>query len=114
VWRDNKRRYTEQTQVEDVLHTYGSDYKLIFVGDATMGPYEIEYPGGSVEHFNELPGKVWLQRLLTQYPKAVWLNPQPQAWWEHYYSIGIIEHIMHKRMYPLTLDGLSGAIKALL
>src|SRR5690606_9984804 len=72
VWRNNKRRYTEQVKVDDIIHTYGSDYKLIFVGDATMGPYEIEYPGGSVEHFNELPGKVWLQRLLAQYPKAVW------------------------------------------
>lgn len=113
VWRDNKRRYTEQIKVDDVIHTYGSDYKLIFVGDATMGPYEIDYPGGSVEHFNELPGKVWLQRLLAQYPKAVWLNPQPQNWWSHYYSIGMIEQIMTKRMYALTLDGLSAAIKVL-
>ena len=114
VWRDNKRRYTEQLKTDDIIHTYGSDYKLIFVGDATMGPYEIDYPGGSVEHFNEQPGKVWLQRLLAQYPKAVWLNPQPQPWWGHYYSIGMIEQIMQKRMYPLTLDGLSAAIKTLL
>lgn len=114
VWRDNKRRYTEQVKVDDIIHTYGSDYKLIFVGDATMGPYEIEYAGGSVEHFNEQPGKVWLQRLLAQYPKAVWLNPQPQQWWGHYYSIGMIEQLMQKRMYPLTLDGLSLAIKQLL
>jgi uncharacterized protein with von Willebrand factor type A (vWA) domain len=114
VWRDNKRRYTEQIKTDDIIHTYGSDYKLIFVGDATMGPYEIEYPGGSVEHFNEQPGKVWLQRLLTQYPKAVWLNPQPQPWWGHYFSIGMIEQIMQKRMYALTLDGLGQAIKTLL
>ncbi|SNY44278.1 hypothetical protein SAMN06297280_0715 [Arsukibacterium tuosuense] len=114
VWRDNKRRYTEQLKVDDIIHTYGSDYKLIFVGDATMGPYEIEYPGGSVEHFNELPGKVWLQRLLSQYPKAVWLNPQPEQWWSHYYSIDMINQLMAKRMYPLTLDGLSRAIKTLL
>lgn len=114
VWRDNKRRYTEQIKVEDIIHTYSSDYKLIFVGDATMGPYEIEYPGGSVEHFNELPGKVWLQRLLAQYPKAVWLNPQPLQWWRHYYSIGIIEKIMQGRMFALTLDGLGSAIKMLL
>ncbi|MBU2113240.1 MAG: hypothetical protein KKE94_05635, partial [Gammaproteobacteria bacterium] len=114
VWRDNKRRYTEQLKTDDIIHTYGSDYKLIFVGDATMGPYEIDYPGGSVEHYNELPGKVWLQRLLAQYPKAVWLNPQPQPWWGHYYSIGMIEQIMQKRMYPLTLDGLNSAIKLLL
>ncbi|MAD73960.1 MAG: hypothetical protein CML20_04045 [Rheinheimera sp.] len=114
VWRDNKRRYTEQIKVDDIIHTYGSDYKLIFVGDATMGPYEIEYPGGSVEHFNALPGKVWLQRLLNQYPKAVWLNPQPQQWWQHYFSIDQISQIMTKRMFPLTLDGLGGAIKTLL
>jgi uncharacterized protein len=114
VWRDNKRRYTEQIKTDDIIHTYGSDYKLIFVGDATMGPYEIDYPGGSVEHFNELPGKVWLQRLLTQYPKAVWLNPQPMQWWGHYHSIGMIEQLMQKRMYALTLDGLAVAIKTLL
>lgn len=114
VWRNNQRRFTEQYKVTDIIHTYGSDYKLIFVGDATMGPYEIEYPGGSVEHWNELPGKVWLQRLLTQYPKAVWLNPQPKPWWPHYHSIAMIEQIMQKRMYPLTLDGISSAIKQLL
>lgn len=114
VWRNNKRRYTEQVKVDDIIHTYGADYKLIFVGDATMGPYEIEYPGGSVEHFNQLPGKVWLQRLLAQYSKAVWLNPQPLAWWPHYHSISMIEGIVSKRMYPLTLQGLNLAIKALL
>ncbi|MDX1678876.1 vWA domain-containing protein, partial [Arsukibacterium sp.] len=113
VWRDNKRRYTEQIKVDDIIHTYGSDYKLIFVGDATMGPYEIEYPGGSVEHYNQLPGKVWLQRLTHHYPKAVWLNPQPEQWWNHYYSIEMINQLMTKRMYPLTLDGLARAIKTL-
>lgn len=113
VWRDNQRRYTEQTALQDVLHTYGSDYKLIFVGDATMGPYEIDYPGGSVEHWNQEPGRVWLERLLAQFPKAVWLNPQPVQWWQHYHSISIIQQIMQKRMYPLTLDGLSNAIKTL-
>ncbi|CAM5211195.1 vWA domain-containing protein [Alishewanella longhuensis] len=113
VWRNNQRRYTEQTALQDVLHTYGSDYKLIFVGDATMGPYEIDYPGGSVEHWNQEPGRVWLERLLAQFPKAVWLNPQPVQWWQHYHSISIIQQIMQKRMYPLTLDGLSNAIKTL-
>ncbi|GGW59502.1 vWA domain-containing protein [Alishewanella tabrizica] len=113
VWRNNQRRYTEQTALNEVLHTYGSDYKLIFVGDATMGPYEIDYPGGSVEHWNKEPGRVWLERLLAQFPKAVWLNPQPQQWWSHYHSISIIQQIMQKRMYPLTLDGLSSAIKTL-
>lgn len=113
VWRNNQRRYTEQTALQEVLHTYGSDYKLIFVGDATMGPYEIDYPGGSVEHWNQEPGRVWLERLLAQFPKAVWLNPQPVQWWQHYHSISIIQQIMQNRMYPLTLDGLSNAIKTL-
>lgn len=113
VWRNNQRRHTEQISVLDVIHTYGSDYKLIFVGDATMGPYEIDYPGGSVEHWNQEPGRVWLERLLAQYPKAVWLNPQPAEWWRHYHSISIIREIMQQRMFSLTLDGLSAAIKVL-
>ncbi|MEE2025737.1 vWA domain-containing protein [Alkalimonas mucilaginosa] len=114
VWQHNQRRREQQTRVMDLIHTYGSDYKLIFVGDATMGPYEIAWPGGSVEHYNEEAGEVWLRRLLAQYPKAVWLNPQPEAWWPHYQSIGQIQHIMTKRMYPLTLDGLQQAMRALL
>lgn len=113
VWRDNQRRFTEQTAVLDILHTYGADYKLIFVGDATMGPYEIDYPGGSVEHWNQEPGRVWLQRLLDHYPKAVWLNPQPQAWWPHYHSISIIQELMQQRMFALTLAGLTEAISSL-
>jgi uncharacterized protein with von Willebrand factor type A (vWA) domain len=113
VWRNNQRRHTEQISVLDLMHTYGSDYKLIFVGDATMGPYEIDYPGGSVEHWNQEPGRVWLERLLAQYPKAVWLNPQPAQWWRHYHSISIIRDIMQQRMFSLTLDGLNAAIKAL-
>lgn len=113
VWRNNQRRHTEQISVLDLIHTYGSDYKLIFVGDATMGPYEIDYPGGSVEHWNQEPGRLWLQRLLAQYPKAVWLNPQPEQWWRHYQSISIIKDIMQQRMQPLTLEGLTQAIKLL-
>ncbi len=113
VWRDNQRRFTEQTAVLDILHTYSADYKLIFVGDATMGPYEIDYPGGSVEHWNQEPGRVWMQRLLDHYPKAVWLNPQPQAWWPHYHSISIIQELMQKRMFALTLAGLTEAISSL-
>ena len=113
VWRDNQRRHTEQRAVLDIIHTFGSDYKLIFVGDATMGPYEIDYPGGSVEHWNAEPGKVWLQRLLAQYPKAVWLNPQPQQWWGHYASISQISQLMQQRMFALTLDGINSAIKCL-
>ncbi|WP_423186624.1 vWA domain-containing protein [Alishewanella sp. d11] len=113
VWRNNQRRFTEQTAVLDILHTYGADYKLIFVGDATMGPYEIDYPGGSVEHWNQEPGRVWMQRLLDHYPKAVWLNPQPQAWWPHYHSISIIQELMQQRMFALTLAGLTEAISSL-
>ncbi|OCW97487.1 VWA domain-containing protein [Alishewanella sp. HH-ZS] len=113
VWRNNQRRHTEQVSVLDLIHTYGSDYKLIFVGDATMGPYEIDYPGGSVEHWNQEPGRLWLERLLAQYPKAVWLNPQPEQWWRHYQSISIIKDIMQQRMKPLTLEGLTQAIKLL-
>ena len=90
-----------------------ADYKLIFVGDATMGPYEISYPGGSVEHFNALAGEVWLQRLLGHFSKAVWLNPQPLAWWAHYQSIDLIQQLMKQRMYDLSLDGLSQAIRTL-
>ncbi|EJI85593.1 VWA containing CoxE family protein [Alishewanella aestuarii B11] len=113
VWRNNQRRHSEQVSVLDLIHTYGSDYKLIFVGDATMGPYEIDYPGGSVEHWNQEPGRLWLERLLAQYPKAVWLNPQPEQWWRHYQSISIIKDIMQQRMQPLTLEGLTQAIKLL-
>lgn len=114
VWQDNKRRHNQLISVNDIIHTYGSDYKLILVGDATMGPYEIEYPGGSVEHWNPEPGKVWMQRLLSHYPKAVWLNPQPQPYWPHYHSISIMQSLMQNRMYPLTLNGINQAIKKLL
>lgn len=114
VWKDNKRRRQEQTPLPELLRTYGSDYKLIFVGDATMGPYEIAYPGGSVEHWNEEPGQVWLERLLHHYPKAVWINPQPQGRWPYYSSIRMVSDIMQQRMYPFTLEGLGRAIDTLL
>lgn len=113
VWQNNKRRWQEVTPLQDVLHTYGSDYKVLIVGDATMGPYEIAYPGGSVEHWNEESGEVWLRRLLAAYPKAVWLNPQPQERWPYYQSIGLIQHIMEGRMYGLTLQGITDAILSL-
>jgi uncharacterized protein with von Willebrand factor type A (vWA) domain len=113
VWKSNQRRFHEQTPLAEVLNKYGNDYKLIFVGDATMGPYEIAYPGGSVEHWNEEPGQVWMQRLLNHYPKAAWLNPQPQNRWNYYHSIQMMAEIMENRMFPLTLDGLSSAIAAL-
>ncbi|MCY7296999.1 vWA domain-containing protein [Alteromonas sp. a30] len=113
VWRDNARRKNEKIPLWDVIHKYGSDYKLIFVGDATMGPYEITYAGGSVEYWNEEPGAVWMQRLLDHYKNAVWLNPQPEHYWDYYHSIKIMRQIMEDRMFPLTLQGLNDAIKTL-
>lgn len=114
VWQNNARRFSEKIPTRELLQKYGKDYKVIIVGDATMGPYEIAYPGGSVEHWNEESGEVWMARLLNQYPKAVWLNPQPAERWPYYPSIQLLQQIMDKRMYSLSLDGLSEAIKALL
>ena len=113
VWKDNKRRYDEVLPTFEVIRTYPKDYKLIFVGDASMSPYEITYPGGSVEHWNEEPGIAWMQRLLSQYEHAVWINPVPKRWWQHTPSISMISQIMSGRMYGLTLDGLDGAMREL-
>jgi len=114
VWRDNNRRASEPVDIHKVIHTYGSDYKVIFIGDATMGPYEITYPGGSVEHWNEEPGSVWMKRLLTHFDKSIWLNPQEERQWSYYSSIDIMKNIVANKMYPLTVDGLTQGIKALL
>ena len=113
LWRDNRRRFNEHVETARVLKTYASDYKLIFVGDATMSPYEITYAGGSVEHWNAETGAVWLSRLTRAYPKFAWINPQPQAGWRHSASIQLIREAMEGRMYPLTLAGLDDAIDAL-
>ena len=113
VWRDNRRRHTEALDTWQVLRTYPSDYKAIFVGDATMSPYEIVYPGGSVEHWNEEAGNVWMERVLRIYEKAVWLNPQPRDVWDYYESIRVMKSIMGDRMFPLTLEGLDGAMREL-
>ncbi|TXC70099.1 VWA domain-containing protein [Sphingomonas ginsenosidivorax] len=113
VWKDNLRRTTERTPMWDVLHKFGHDYKLVFVGDASMSPYEISHPGGSVEHFNEEPGAVWLQRLTTTYPAAVWLNPVPVGQWGYSQSVRMIRELMADRMYPLTLGGLDDAMREL-
>lgn len=113
VWRDNRRRWDEQTPTWEVLNTYGSDYKLIFVGDASMSPYEIMYPGGANEHWNPEAGDVWLRRALEQWPDAVWINPVPQKHWKYTHSIGIINEIMTERMYPMTLNGLDAATREL-
>jgi hypothetical protein len=113
VWKDNRRRWSERTPMWDILHKYGHDYKLIFVGDAAMSPYEITHPGGSVEHFNEESGVVWLQRLTTTYPAAVWLNPVQKQHWGYSQSTKLIQELMTGRMYPLTLGGLDEAMREL-
>ncbi|WP_334029539.1 vWA domain-containing protein [Alteromonas sp. P256] len=113
VWKDNLRRNKERISIWDIIHRYGKDYKVIFVGDATMGPYEITYPGGSVEHWNEEPGSAWMQRLLNHFSNAVWLNPQAENYWPYYSSINIMREIMEDKMYGLTLEGLTEAIKGL-
>ena len=112
-WKDNRRRHAEKIPTLDITHKYASDYKLIFVGDATMSPYEIVYAGGSVEHWNDEPGSVWMKRLLNTYPKAIWLNPEPRQRWDYTPSTKIIRDIMDDRMYPLTVAGLDDGMKAL-
>jgi uncharacterized protein with von Willebrand factor type A (vWA) domain len=113
LWRDNRRRFNEHIGTTEVMRTYGTDYKLIFVGDATMSPYEITQPGGSVEHWNAEPGSVWLQRLTKHFPKFVWINPQRQSHWRQSASIEMTRELLDGRMYPLTLKGLDEAIEAL-
>ncbi len=113
LWKDNRRRFSERTNTWDVLHKYGHDYKLIFVGDASMSPYEITHPGGSVEHFNEEAGVTWMHRLTNTYSAAAWLNPVPEKQWGYSQSVKIIRELMNDRMYPLTVDGLSDAMKEL-
>ena len=113
VWRDNARRWTEQMSTWDVLNTYGSDYKCIFVGDASMSPYEIAVPGGANEHWNQESGEVWLRRAFTQWPGYVWLNPVPETHWRYTHSIQMIREITENRMFPLTLDGIGSAMKSL-
>jgi uncharacterized protein with von Willebrand factor type A (vWA) domain len=113
VWKDNARRNAERTRTLDLLHKYGHDYKLIFVGDATMSPYEILQPGGSIEYVNEESGAVWMKRMLEVYSKAVWLNPEPEELWPYRQSISIIRELMGGRMYPTSIEGLERAIRAL-
>ena len=113
VWKDNYRRQSERIGVQEIMRTYGRDYKIIFVGDATMSPYEITYPGGSIEHFNDEAGAVWLNRLLQTFGNAAWLNPVRETDWHYTPSIGITRELMTERMYPLTLRGLDDAVKGL-
>jgi len=114
LWQDNRRRSTDFVSTYDVLHTYPHDYKVIFVGDASMSPYEIVYPGGSVEHWNEEAGEVWMRRLLDIYEHAVWLNPVPEKHWGYTASIEMMKQLMGGRMYPLTLEGLDRAMRELM
>ncbi len=114
VWKDNARRHSDRTPTWDVLHTYPSDYKVIFVGDASMSPYEITVPGGSVEHMNEEPGAQWLRRVTDVYSHAVWLNPIPEQNWSWTPSIKLVRDLFEGRMYPLTLEGLDEAMRELM
>jgi uncharacterized protein with von Willebrand factor type A (vWA) domain len=113
VWKDNRRRHGERTSLLRVMRTYGHDYRLVIVGDATMSPFEILQPGGSIEHWNEEPGAAWMRRLLASYPRHVWLNPEPRERWEFTPSIRITRELFEDRMYPLTLAGLDGAMRSL-
>ena len=113
VWKDNRRRHGERMPTWEVIHTYGADYKLIFVGDATMSPYEIARPGGSVEHWNEEAGATWLERMLNTWSRAVWLNPLPEEHWAYAPSLQIIRQLFGNRMFPLSPDGLERAMRAL-
>ena len=113
LWKDNKRRWGEGMATYELLNTYNSDYKVIFVGDASMSPYEILYRGGSVEHMNDEPGITWLDRLKEQFPSMAWLNPVPEQYWEYTTSIGMIQNFMRDRMFPLTLEGLDKAVSSL-
>jgi uncharacterized protein len=113
MWKNNRRRYAEKFATQDIIRKYNKDYKLIFIGDATMSPYEILQPGGSVEYNNEEAGVEWLQRLTQAFPKFAWINPEPQGVWQYRQSIGIMQQIMGQRMYPLTVKGLEEAMRLL-
>jgi hypothetical protein len=113
VWQDNARRHHVQTPTVDLMRSFGKDHRLIIVGDATMSPYEIAVPGGSVEHWNEEAGAVWLKRMQHAFPHCVWLNPESPDWWQTTPSVRLTKELMEDRMYPLTVDGLNSAIQAL-
>ncbi|MDR3099779.1 MAG: VWA domain-containing protein [Paraburkholderia sp.] len=113
LWKNNRRRHAERTPTWDLLHKFTPDYKLIFVGDATMSPYEVLQPGGSVEYNNPEAGAVWLRRLAYQFPHFAWLNPEPERLWEYRQSVSIIREILGHRMYPLTVAGLETAMRVL-
>ncbi len=113
VWKDNRRRWDAQTPTWEILRTYGSDYRVVFVGDAAMSPYEIVQPGGAVEHWNQESGEVWLRRALNQWPSSIWINPTPEKHWQYTHSTQLIQRIFADRMFPMTLQGIEGAMKEL-
>lgn len=113
VWKDNRMRHSERMSTIDLIHTYGPDYKVVFVGDASMSPYEITHIGGSVDHWNEEPGYVWMQRLQEKYRKLIWINPYPQHAWDYSQSIHMIQELLQNRMYPLTPEGLETGMRYL-
>ncbi|GAM06868.1 vWA domain-containing protein [Novosphingobium sp. MBES04] len=113
VWKDNRRRWSQRIPTWDILHKYGHDYKVIFVGDAAMSPYEVSYPGGSVEHMNEEPGSTWMRRVVQTYPATVWLNPVPERQWGYTPSTQMLRELVGGAMFPLTLGGLDEAMRTL-
>ena len=113
LWQSNRRRRDQLTSTQDIINKYGSDYKLIFVGDATMSPYEILSPNGSVEYNNKEAGAVWINRLLDHFPRFAWLNPEPESIWQYRQSIDIMKNLLKDRMYPVTMNGLEGAMRQL-
>jgi hypothetical protein len=112
-WKDNRRRFSVITDTPAVLRTFNSDYRVVFVGDATMSPYEIEQPGGSVEHWNDEAGRVWMRRFTAHFPRLVWLNPESEERWNWTASIGITRELVNGRMFPLTVDGIDRAMREL-
>ncbi|WP_414473790.1 vWA domain-containing protein [Microvirga sp. M2] len=113
LWKENRRRFDEKIPTLDVIRTYPSDYRVVFVGDASMSPYEITHPGGSVEHWNEEAGQVWIRRILDHFPKAVWLNPVPENHWTYTQSVSLMRQLFAGRMHPLTLEGIDHAMREL-
>ena len=113
LWKDNRRRHVDTFSTAQMLHTYPADYKILFVGDGSMSPYEIAYPGGSVEHWNEESGQTWIQRVSDTYRSMVWLNPVPERHWSYTPSIQLLQQLCSNRMFPLTLGGLDSAMKEL-
>ena len=113
VWKDNRRRFSERIPTYEMMHTYGRDYKVIFVGDASMAPWEISYPGGSVEHHNDEPGQVWMERVLKGYDKVAWINPVPEKNWQYTQSIDMVYSMVEGNMFPLTVKGLEATMQYL-